>query len=117
MTKLTKDEAIALHDSDIWKDWSPQELALFQLEQPLMCVPFSNFHEATEVLLGRSVWTHEFAQPKVLLAEYRGEVAKPDMAAIVEKLRAITPVHRRLLTVDPTDPAAIDKLAADLKGN
>jgi len=48
---------------------------------------FSAYHEAVESLLGRPVWTHEFAHPDVLLHEADGEIAPPkDFEAILRKL-------------------------------
>ena len=87
--QLTRDEAIAFHDSSEWKNWSPRAIGAFQLWQNLMCVPFEKFHAGVEALLGRPVWTHEFASPKTLQAEAAGKLPPPDMAGIVAKLADI----------------------------
>ena len=57
---MTKEEAIALHDSKFYETMSYKERAMFQMFEPLLCMPFSVFHEAVEKTLGRPVWTHEF---------------------------------------------------------
>ena len=67
--QLTKKQALEFHDSKEWESMSKSEIALFQLHQRLLCVPFSVFHEAVEHALSRPVFTHEFANPKSLISE------------------------------------------------
>jgi hypothetical protein len=86
MKQLNENEAIELYESNKWKDWTPEEIAVFQLYQDLLCVPFPIFHESIEKLLGRSVWTHEFARRADLIAEYEGKIGKPSMEDIIVKL-------------------------------
>lgn len=49
---------------------SDVEIFLFQIHQECLSVPFDLFHKATESVLGRAVFTHEFAKPEFLLKEY-----------------------------------------------
>jgi hypothetical protein len=58
--ELTKDQAIAFYDSRAWEPMDYVSRAKFQMLQPLLCMPFTVFHEAIEKTLGRPVWTHEF---------------------------------------------------------
>ena len=44
-------------------------IARYQLYEPRLAVLFSVFHEGVEKLLGRPVWTHEFADVKRLQRE------------------------------------------------
>ena len=46
----------------------------------LLCDDFSDVHEYIEMLLGRPVWTHEFADER--LREKIRELARPDLAMI-----------------------------------
>ena len=48
-------------DNKWWEpDADKRALAYYQMNEPLLLVhPFSKFHEALELLLGRPVWTHE----------------------------------------------------------
>lgn len=69
MKELTKNEAMAFCTTNIWKKLSDIERAWFQLYQPFLAMPFSEFHRCMEVLLGRPVWTHEFADPDSLKIE------------------------------------------------
>jgi len=71
--QLTKEQAIKMYESEIWKDMSLEQIGKFQLFQDLLCVPFDKFHEAIEKLLNRPVWTHEFAFKDELIKEYLGE--------------------------------------------
>ncbi len=72
--------------SGIWRKWSDEERFLFQINQPRLCMDFSAFHEATEKALKRPVWTHEFADPKLLIAEFEGKLPKATMDAVLAKL-------------------------------
>ena len=76
-SKLTVDEAKALYDSGWWKEMEQADAAWLQLHQDLLCMPFSDFHEATEKLLGRPVWMHEFAGRDALIAEAESKRAAP----------------------------------------
>lgn len=82
MKHLTKKEAIAFYESNVWKEWTDDQIARFQLFQPLLCVPFSRFHEAVEKVLGRPVYTTEFATLN-LQKEYLGEKPAPTLEEII----------------------------------
>ena len=68
--QLTKEEAIAFHDSKAWELLKLDEVFVFALLQKRLCVPWDLLHEATEFTLGRSVWTHEFVDQGKLVEEY-----------------------------------------------
>lgn len=57
---LEKEQAIALYESKFWETMSFKERAVFQINEPLLCMPFDVFHEAVEKTLGRPVFIHEF---------------------------------------------------------
>lgn len=69
MKQLTKEEAIKIYKSEAWKAWTHSEIFNFQIRQEKLCVPFDIFHKATEYVLGRDVYTHEFAHPESLINE------------------------------------------------
>ncbi len=50
-------------DNHWWEsDTDPRKFAYYQMQEALMlCAKFSQFHESIELLLGRPVFTHEFA--------------------------------------------------------
>lgn len=77
MEQLTREEAIAMAESQWWVGKSDREIVEFQLYQQKLCMPWSEFHAAMEGALGRSVWTHEFADSEKLRAEYEGRIASP----------------------------------------
>jgi len=83
---MTKDEAIKFNNSGIWKDMTDRQLAEFQLLQKRLCMPFSEFHRAVESVLGRPVYTHEFANCDALTAEFYGELAPPTFEEIIEPI-------------------------------
>ena len=87
MEQLTTEQAIAFHDSGAWKQMDAHQLAAFQLRQDRLCVPFSKFHEAIGVALGRPVWTHEFGLNRDgLIAEMEGKADAPTFEQIISML-------------------------------
>lgn len=74
---MTKEQAIKMANSGWWEHVTPEEAALFQLYEPLMCMSFGKFHDGVEKLLGRAVWFHEFADMKRLQAEAEGRGRRP----------------------------------------
>lgn len=57
--------------SDWWVGLPADIAAIAQLQQPKLCMDFSDFHGAVEEAAGRGVWTHEFVNPDRLLQEVR----------------------------------------------
>ncbi|MEI7443280.1 MAG: hypothetical protein WCK28_00180 [Burkholderiales bacterium] len=90
MQQLTREQAIAFHESEAWRDMPAAQLAAFQLRQRLLCVPFEEFHRAVESVLGRPVWSHEFADPERLRDEMAGLVEPPTF----DEILAMIPVGR-----------------------
>lgn len=82
---LTKEEAIVKANSLWWVGKTDEEIAEWQIHEPRLCCPFEIFHKAVETWLGRPVWTHEFADPKLLMAE-KESGKKADFDEVVEKL-------------------------------
>jgi len=84
--QLTQEEAVQFAKEGRWESLSPAERGLFQLRQDRLCMEFSVFHEGITALLGRPVYTHEFAKPQLLWEEYQGLREKPTMDEILGKL-------------------------------
>ena len=93
MKQLTEAQAIEIFKSDVWKEWSLEYVAKFQLYQRRLCVPFSLFHQAMEQELGRSVWTHEFAFYDNIKEEYEKKRKKPSFQEILE----LIPEEKRII--------------------
>jgi len=74
----TSIDAIALADTSWWVGVPARSVALAQLRQDLLCMPAKEFHRAVEAAAGRSVWTHELAEPAHLVAEILGTESAPD---------------------------------------
>lgn len=90
---MTKEQAVALAKSGWWKDKSHEEIAIFQLYEERLCMPFDVFQEAVEKLLKRPVFTHEFARPDRLKAELFDDRPAPTMAEILD----LIPAEKRLV--------------------
>jgi hypothetical protein len=83
---LTREQAIAFHDSKAYETMSLRDRAIFQINQPLLCMPFDVFHEAIEKSLGRPVFTHEFVNADALRKELMGEQPAPTLAEILSMI-------------------------------
>lgn len=93
--KLTKAEAVAFYDSGEWRSWSAEQIAELQLFQDLLCVPFDVFHKAVEEVLGRPVWTHEFASPNH--ENLRAEYAETQPAPTKQEILELIPEEKRVI--------------------
>lgn len=91
--QLTEQEAIAFFNSDEWKAWDHEQIVKLQLFQDRLCIPFDRFHEAVEAVLGRPVWTHEFAFQDGLIQEYFG--TKP--TATIQEIIDLIPKTKQIV--------------------
>jgi hypothetical protein len=84
--QMTREQAIEMAESGWWKNREPYEIVLFQLFESRLCMDFGDFQEATEQVLGRSVWTHEFADGDSLRKEFLGDKKPPTFQEIMEMI-------------------------------
>ena len=95
---MTREEAEALAGADWWEHVTPQEAALFQMQEDRLCMSFSKFHELMEQALGRPVYTHEFGLNRDgLLAELKGDAEAPTLEEIIN----LIPKEKRLIVLAP----------------
>lgn len=97
---MTREEAIAFHDSRAWESMTLREIAEFQINEERLCIPFSVFHEAIEKTLGRPVFTHEFG---LNLDGLRAELFDGKPAPTLEQIVDMVPEEKRVVLVVPTD--------------
>jgi hypothetical protein len=83
MKQLTKEQAIVFYENKCYENMTERQIAEFQMEQDRLCMPFDVFHEAIEKVLGRPVFTHEFAFPEKLRKELYGEKEPPTFEEIL----------------------------------
>lgn len=81
---MTKEEAIQLYDSKFYEAMSDHDRVKFQIFEEKLCMPFSVFHRSVERVLGRPVWTHEFASIDRLKKEFLKEKPMPSIKEIME---------------------------------
>lgn len=86
MKQFTREQAIAFGENKLYESLSDREKVSLQLFQRKLCMPFDVFHEAIEKVLGRPVWTHEFAFIENLQKEFLGEKEPPTMDEIMALL-------------------------------
>lgn len=86
MKQFTREQAIAFGENKLYESLSDREKVSLQLFQRKLCMPFDVFHEAIENVLGRPVWTHEFAFIENLQKEFLGEKEPPTMDEIMALL-------------------------------
>jgi hypothetical protein len=93
--QLTKEQAIEFAESGAWKEMTFRQRAVFQMFQPLLCMPFDIFHEAVEKTLGRPVYTHEFGSMNHdgLMAELFEGKEPPTLQEIIEMI----PAEKRII--------------------
>jgi len=89
--QLSQDEAVAIHDSGAWRDWTMQQRAAFQMVQNRLCMPFDAFHEAITATLGRPVYTHEFGLNR---AGLQRELAGLADAPSLDEIMALIPADK-----------------------
>ena len=93
---LSKEQAIKLGESRFWEDMSYKEIAKFQMNERMLCMPFGVFHEALEKTLGRPVFTHELGlNYEGLLKEINGEVETPSF----EDVMNLIPAEKRIIVL------------------
>ncbi|MCG2841265.1 hypothetical protein L6Q21_09760 [Sandaracinobacter sp. RS1-74] len=81
--QLTREEAIRFAQEEHWKAMTPEQQAIFQIRQDRLCMPFDHFAKSMNLLLGRPVFTPEFADPDRLWSEIQGHTPAPDPTAII----------------------------------
>lgn len=86
---MNKEQAIAMAESKWWEGKTAQEIAVFQLNEDLLCMPFNVFHKAVEEWLGRPVWTHEFVSPEELITEGHCESYTRNMGDVIGKAQEL----------------------------
>jgi hypothetical protein len=94
--QLTKEQAIAFYNSEVWKDMSDLQIAQMQLFQKFLAVPFNVFSEAVGKVLGRPVYTHEFASKENLQKEFLGDKEPPTF----EEILALIPAGKQIFQID-----------------
>lgn len=93
--QMTRDEAIAFARERRWEPLSLEQRGLLLLRQKLLCIDFSEGHGGVEALLGRPVWTHEFADPDKLWNEYVGIFPRASFEDVLAKI----PQHLKVVLI------------------
>ena len=91
--QLTQEQAIEMAKSNVWKDWTSEQVVRFQMFQHRLCMDFSHFHKCVQDVLGRPVFTHEFAFRDDMVREYLGEKEAPTFDDIIN----LIPSEKRLV--------------------
>ncbi len=92
---FTSKEALAFCESKEWENWTDEQLVRLQLFQDKLCIPFKRYHEAISNVLNRSIYTHEFAFPELLIKEYLGDKEPPSF----EEILNLIPEEKRLVII------------------
>lgn len=87
MRQITKEEAIFICENKLYEDWNDSEIVKFQLFQKRLAMPFNIFHKAMETVFKRAIYSHEFANPDRLIAEYSGKAKTPTFDEILELIQ------------------------------
>jgi hypothetical protein len=96
---MTQAEAIRFYDSKWWEHVPLDVAAGWQLFESRLCMPFDLFHRGIEAVLGRPVFTHEFAYvdtPGGLRAEALRLAPAPTLTEICD----LIPADKRIVVVE-----------------
>ena len=63
---MKTEEAIAFAQTEWWVGKSAAEIVKFQVNEPLLCMPFGLFHAAVEEVVGEPVFSHMFASTQFI---------------------------------------------------
>lgn len=91
--QLTKEQAIEMYYSGVWKEWTAEQVVGFQLFQKRLCIDFSYYKKCMQDVLDRPVYTHEFAFRDELVKEYLGIKKTPSFDDIID----LIPKEKRLV--------------------
>jgi hypothetical protein len=91
--QLTREQAVAMAKSNVWKEWTSEQVVRFQMFQERLCMDFSHFHKCVEDVLGRPVFTHEFCFRDDMVREYLGEKEAPSFEDIIN----LIPSEKRII--------------------
>jgi hypothetical protein len=91
--QLTREQAVAMAKSNVWKEWTSEQVVRFQMFQERLCMDFSHFHKCVEDVLGRPVFTHEFGFRDDMVREYLGEKEAPSFEDIIN----LIPSEKRII--------------------
>lgn len=69
MNELTQVEALEYYESGEWRSMTNDQLAIFQLDQPRVCVPWDVFRAALESSMDRPVFDFELLDKEKLKSE------------------------------------------------
>lgn len=99
--QLTREQAIAFYESGQWRELDAHQIVALQMSQNLLCVPFDHFQQAVATVLGRPVYTHEFASSNRarLQAELDGKAPTPSLIDIMARIPGAVLV---IATQEPT---------------
>lgn len=67
--QMTREQAVEFAETKQYLFMDDQEIAIFQINQDRLCMPFNVFQGAVAKTLNRPVFTHEFAERDKLKAE------------------------------------------------
>ncbi len=83
---ITKEQAQSLYESKFWEGMIDREIALFQLSNERLCMPWDVFHSAVSKALGREVYSHEFKAENFdsLREELLGNQSPPTQQEILD---------------------------------
>ena len=97
---MSETEAKAMAESKWWESTPIEQAVMFQLFEERLVMPFALFHEGIEKVLGRPIWTHEFAfadKPGGLREEAQHKCQPPSMQEIMD----LIPTEKRIVIEIP----------------
>lgn len=91
---MTRDEAFQLIESRFWEGMSQRGIAIWQMHEDRLCMPFDIFHKALEKTLGRPVFVHELGLNREGI---KGELIGEGDAPSLEDIMNLIPKDKRIV--------------------
>lgn len=89
------EDAVAFAETEWWESVPLVDAARYQLNEDKLVMPFDKFHRGIEKMLGRPVFTHEFAGVERLRAEAASMRDAPSLAEVL----AMIPEEKRVVVI------------------
>ncbi len=92
---MTEKQALALIETRFWEDMSDRDIAVFQLWEDRLCMPFDVFHDAVCKTLGSQMWDlslamHRNGIKRLLLKKIqRKSLAREDILALIPESKRV----------------------------
>ena len=88
-SQITQEQAIELYEDRFYKDFSDEQIAIFQLYVEALCIDWSVFLRSLSKVLDREIYTHELAELEVIQEEFLRKIDREKAPSFEELIDMI----------------------------